>query len=387
MQRRSYSFWETSEKIAPVSIKTAFPNKFSDVLIVGAGFCGSWLAYFLKKGNPALRISVVERDFIGFGASLRNAGFLSCGNLSEWWEDSQELTWEEMLATFLAGIQGMQIIRENFGHAVSAHRCGSIDFDPLTEEKQEFLCRLNESLNGYFPKPFFEMRDVQLAGQTLSRVFAPWDGEANPAILLSALHRKLEELGIQLCWKKEVRNLGKGEAVVASETEQKTVRYGHAFLCTNAFARRLNPQSQVVPARGQVIVTAPCQTQTTRALGYFRSGYDYFRFIGDRLLVGGGRLDFKEKENTDAVEVTQDVREYLTALARRIIGHSDFSIEAHWSGIMGMRNGKHASAEDLLKIPPIDSQTSELAGFGGWGVVLTPYIAKQSASSFLGVGI
>jgi len=46
-----------------------------DVVIIGAGFTGLWSAYYLSKLDPALRIAVVEKDHVGFGASGRNGGW------------------------------------------------------------------------------------------------------------------------------------------------------------------------------------------------------------------------------------------------------------------------------------------------------------------------
>ncbi|MGZ4508340.1 MAG: NAD(P)/FAD-dependent oxidoreductase [Blastococcus sp.] len=48
-----------------------------DVAIVGAGYTGLWTAYYLAKADPSLRIAVLERDVVGFGASGRNGGWCS----------------------------------------------------------------------------------------------------------------------------------------------------------------------------------------------------------------------------------------------------------------------------------------------------------------------
>jgi len=47
----------------------------ADVAIVGAGFTGLWTAYYLLQADPALRVAVIEREHVGFGASGRNGGF------------------------------------------------------------------------------------------------------------------------------------------------------------------------------------------------------------------------------------------------------------------------------------------------------------------------
>ncbi|HPY26368.1 MAG TPA: FAD-dependent oxidoreductase, partial [Mycobacterium sp.] len=47
-------------------------DREADVCIVGAGYTGLWTAYYLKQLDPALRITVLEARFAGFGASGRN---------------------------------------------------------------------------------------------------------------------------------------------------------------------------------------------------------------------------------------------------------------------------------------------------------------------------
>jgi glycine/D-amino acid oxidase-like deaminating enzyme len=49
----------------------------ADVAIVGAGFTGLWTAYYLLRNDPTLRVSIVEKEVAGFGASGRNGGWCS----------------------------------------------------------------------------------------------------------------------------------------------------------------------------------------------------------------------------------------------------------------------------------------------------------------------
>src|SRR5690606_22667045 len=46
-----------------------------DVAIVGGGYTGLWTAYHLLEADPSLRVAVIEREVIGFGASGRHGGF------------------------------------------------------------------------------------------------------------------------------------------------------------------------------------------------------------------------------------------------------------------------------------------------------------------------
>lgn len=49
----------------------------ADVVIVGAGYTGLWTAYYLLTTSPGIRVTVVEAQYAGFGASGRNGGWAS----------------------------------------------------------------------------------------------------------------------------------------------------------------------------------------------------------------------------------------------------------------------------------------------------------------------
>ncbi|WP_312934343.1 FAD-dependent oxidoreductase, partial [Pseudomonas sp.] len=49
----------------------------ADVVIVGAGYTGLWTAYYLLKSDPSLRVVLLDRQEVGFGASGRNGGWAS----------------------------------------------------------------------------------------------------------------------------------------------------------------------------------------------------------------------------------------------------------------------------------------------------------------------
>jgi glycine/D-amino acid oxidase-like deaminating enzyme len=72
-----YSFWlETSgDDLTP---RPALPHSIDvDIVVLGAGYTGLWTAYYLLKANPDLKVAVVEKEIVGFGASGRNGGWCS----------------------------------------------------------------------------------------------------------------------------------------------------------------------------------------------------------------------------------------------------------------------------------------------------------------------
>lgn len=52
-------------------------QEHADVVIVGAGYTGLWTAYYLLKAQPSLKVILLEREAVGFGASGRNGGWAS----------------------------------------------------------------------------------------------------------------------------------------------------------------------------------------------------------------------------------------------------------------------------------------------------------------------
>ena len=74
---RNVSLWfdQLGETVAA---RPALSTSISaDVAIVGAGFTGLWTAYYLQQADPSLRITILESDVAGFGASGRNGGWCS----------------------------------------------------------------------------------------------------------------------------------------------------------------------------------------------------------------------------------------------------------------------------------------------------------------------
>ncbi len=111
---------------------------------------------------------------------------------------------------------------------------------------------------------------------------------------------------------------------------------GQVLVATNAFARELVPTLELVPGRGQVLVTEPLPDLHLPGTFHYDQGYYYFRQVNQRVLLGGGRnLDF-EAEQTTAPGLTPLVQERLEALLHTVIrpGRPRPRIDYRWSGVM-----------------------------------------------------
>lgn len=76
MSDPALSYWADSQGPAPR--RTRLPgDSTADVAIIGGGLTGLWTAYYLARAEPSLRIVVLEKEAVGFGASGRNGGWCS----------------------------------------------------------------------------------------------------------------------------------------------------------------------------------------------------------------------------------------------------------------------------------------------------------------------
>jgi gamma-glutamylputrescine oxidase len=149
-----------------------------------------------------------------------------------------------------------------------------------------------------------------------------------------------------------------------------------ALLATNGYTARLLPGTDVVPARGQVLLTAPIPGLALRGTFHHDEGFHYFRDHQGAVLLGGGRNLDRHSETTDAHGTTEHIQDHLEQMLREIILPGiPFTIANRWSGIMGFRaHGK----EPLVQ--RVHERMVVAAGLSGMGVAIGIRVARRAAA-------
>lgn len=167
-------------------------------------------------------------------------------------------------------------------------------------------------------------------------IYNPFEGQLNTGKMMRALLQRVYEAGILVLNACPVTDIQQQSKHIHIATSQGDFKAGKIILATNAFASQLFPELQVMPGRGQVLVTKPVAGLRLNGTYHFDEGYYYFRNIDGRVLFGGGRnLDF-ETEATWEFGHTDKVKQKLSAiLSEVILPGQPHEIDYWWSGIMG----------------------------------------------------
>jgi gamma-glutamylputrescine oxidase len=332
----SFSYWE----------RQSFTDN-ADITIIGSGLVGLSAALHLKKQQPALKVLVLERGFLPSGASTKNAGFACFGTVSEQIENINRSSEEEAMRLVAYRWRGLQRLRENLGDAnIDYHQYGGHELFMDHEEAHAQTCidkidHLNKLLQQAIGKPdIYSVADEKIAAFGLGKVkhiiYNPFEGQIDTGKMMLALLYKVYELGVLVLNNCSITAIEQSDRYVSLSTSQGKFKASKIILATNAFAAQLYTELDVVPGRGQVLVTKPIAGLKLKGTYHFNQGYYYFRNINGRVLFGGGRnIDYKAEESYDFGHTEAVKQQLISYLNDVILPGQTAEIDYWWSGIMG----------------------------------------------------
>jgi gamma-glutamylputrescine oxidase len=373
----SLSVWEKESFFAP-----------ADIIIAGSGLVGLWSAYYLKKKEPSLRITIVERGIIPTGASTRNAGFACFGSLTELLADIDNMGEDKMLELVAMRYKGLKRIRKTFrDEEIGYEQLGS--YELLTSagrfSDSNGLRSAIDGINHRLKKITGEQKIFRLHNDKIPSfgfagikylIESPTEGQLHSGLLCQALLRLVQSLGVTILNNIDITGYEKvnGHLLLHSQHSFPLIA-SQLLVCTNAFARQLLPQLDITPARGQVLVTSPIDRLPFRGTFHFNEGYYYFRNLGERVLLGGARNHAFEEETTTDMTVTDTIQQELERFLREIVlPGRHYTIDTRWSGIMGMGGDK------MPIVRAVNDHVFCAVRMHGMGVALAPVIGNQIAT-------
>ncbi|AZA82822.1 FAD-dependent oxidoreductase [Chryseobacterium lactis] len=351
-----------------------------NIIIIGSGFSGLWTALSVKEKYPEKSVLVIDRTPIPLGASTRNAGFACFGSLTEVIADSQKMGWDKTLDLVRMRFEGLQKIRRYFkSDEIDFELSGGYEIVNDAEPIQHinFVNEKLKSITGLEHTYALKQEKIEEFGLGKSRYLIEnsCEGSLHSGKLLQKLLEKCQELKVEFLFGSEVKNIHEiSDEVNIYLSENLSIKGEQIIYCTNAFSTTFLEKEDIIPARGQVLLTEPIEGLKLKGTFHYDEGFYYFRNLGNRVLLGGGRnKDFKTEE-TAVLETTEFLQNHLESFLKDVIlPDQEFKIALRWSGIMAMGSEK----------TPIVKQLSQrqfcAVRLSGMGVALAPKIGEMVA--------
>ena len=333
---------------ASTSCASLTGQDIADVAIIGGGFVGLWTALTIKELSPHSRVTIVEKDICGGGASGRNGGFAMT-----WWPKIASLLAFASVdeALFLAEASEHAIDEiEGFcrEHHIDAHiqRSGWL-WTATTDAQQDAWEATVRACEKVGAKPFERLSSSEVARRTGSPmhragVFERSNGTVQPANLVRGMKKVALAQGIRIYEHTAVQEI--------SRSRPSTIRTSHGqiqadcvVLATNAWSAEISEIARlIVPVNSAIVVTDPIPerlkaigwtggesiTDSQLMVGYYRTTRDgriaYGKGTG--ALAKGGIIDSTFSHHAQSCQFAErDFRRAYPMLADVRLSHS-------WSG-------------------------------------------------------
>lgn len=334
------SYWE----------RTSF-FKEADYTIVGAGIVGLFAALTIKNSQPEANVLVLEKFLLPNGASTKNAGFACFGSISELIVQLKKSSEKELRELVEKRWLGLKKLRTDLGDEnIGFKNFGGYEVfgendEQLWQECVKKIYFFNELLKDIVGENIYEVADdkIEFLGfeNVKHLIFNKYESQIHSGKMMEALINKCHSAGVKILFGYEVISYTEGISLNVLPINSNplntniNIRTKKLLICNNAFVRKLIPDLDVVPGRGQVFITTPIENLKLKGTFHYDEGYYYFRNIDNRVLIGGGRnINFKKEETTN-FGITEEVKnEIYRMLSTMILPNHKWDFDMEWSGIM-----------------------------------------------------
>ncbi|WP_312765012.1 FAD-dependent oxidoreductase [Epilithonimonas sp.] len=349
-----------------------------DIAIIGSGFTGLWTAISIKEKHPEKSVLIIERTSVPTGASTRNAGFACFGSLTEIISDSEKMGWDKTLDLVKMRFEGLEKIQNYFTNDdIDFELCGG--YEILNDESAlEKLNEVNEKLAPITKtENTYRIANEKIAefglGKSDFLVENLCEGSLHSGKLLNQLLEKCHELKVEFLIGTEIESVSENNYEIEIKIDNNLILKSEKVIyCTNAFSSKFLESEEIIPARGQIILTEPIENLKLKGTFHCEEGFYYFRNLGNRILLGGARNQDFETEKTTDFDTTDFLQNHLEQFLKEVIlPNQDFKIAMRWSGIMAM------GTEKTPIVKRISKRQFCAVRLSGMGVALAPKIGEM----------
>ena len=324
----------------------------ADVAIVGAGYTGLWTAYYLLKEQPSLRVVLVDREKVGYGASGRNGGWASA-------IFPISLSKVAQMYSHAGAMELQSAMNETVDEVGRTLALEGVDADFKKEgfislaRSDAQLTRVKETVEAAtrfgLPSQWQELdaiRAWQRIGATgvVGALYTEHCALIHPGKLVHGLAALVESMGARIYEHSEVISILPGEIVTATGKVRAdtVVRATEAFSCQQTEHRR-----SVIPLYSLVLATEPLPHSLRERLHLdHRMAFNdmrHLRIYGQvtaegRLVFGGRGAPYQwGSRMSDGADHVGDAHAKIHASMVELFPElADVSITHRWGGALGV---------------------------------------------------
>lgn len=350
-----------------------------DYVIVGGGIAGLSTAYWLLQKDPQLKIGIIEKNKIGFGASGRNAGFVTCGSTEHFIKLKDQFGLNKAVEIWKFSEENRSLLLEH----IIQDRADAVDFKitgsctvAANSERWVYYQEMAKTMRAQgldvHEVNAKEMdRDYGVTGFEGGIVYGG-DGYVHPIKLLSLL---LDKINVHIHEQTEVQSISKNVKIHSLMTDKGEITAAKVVVTVNAYLPLLNAKyaGLIVPGRGQILLTKPLQP-FVKGPCYLTKHLCYFRQLPTgELLIGGFRNLDAETEKTHTDNITPVIQNALFDFVKQHFRlGAQAQIARQWAGIMGYSPDGQMLIGALAENPDLHI----MAGCSGHGMGLSFRAAK-----------
>jgi gamma-glutamylputrescine oxidase len=335
-----------------------------DVAVVGGGFTGLAIGYYLKQLDPSLRVAVLEAQRFGSGASSRNSGGAPNYFRGQGHTEEAQRGYNQLLQFCIEN--GLDVELEEQAPMITLHRHRETATDPYLTGTE-----LRDAINS----PYY---DAAVKGQS---------NRLHPGKLIAGLIEANKQAGVELYEYSPVIRVQPGNPVWLHTPTDRVIAKQVA-LATNAYTPGMGfAADRMFTLHHRVIVTRSLtdkEWEESRLEEFpYRLEHGTFfthtvRRTADRRFFYRHILGHRAFERTDWTFTADDIAYGQEALLRRYPWAEGLPIEYEWHGVTGRTRDRWPVAGS------IDDGVSIAAGFNGNGVMATHYFGYLLAHQMLG---
>ena len=274
-----------------------------DVLIIGAGYSGLWTAFYLHLNDTSLRIAIIEKNTVGFGASGRNGGWcstimpMSLDSIAHRYGRDQAIALQNAM---FATLDEIKYRTTALGIDCDFTQGGSIQVLRSVNQVERAASRIRNLRESGYGEDFYQLLDreeslnlVQMS-KTSGGFLDMHSAVLHPKKLCVGLAAAVRAQGTVIIENSPVLSYTPGQV----QTQQHTYKAKVVLRTTEAFSSSFSQaQRSVIPLYSMMVATEPLSTDIWSEIGLdsspsFNDGRNmviYGQRTADNRLAFGGR--------------------------------------------------------------------------------------------------